>query len=165
MLLKELYNMPRNSVYALINEQDKEIFLTYSYDVLSGLTRLINEIKAGYGLSINPHKFQYKLLETLDSREDLKLAFNRWYEHYKNNDYKFYNKRRPISYKLISVVDKDFRSSSRLLLYIKLKNRYNTLTVGVFDNIEECNDFMGNYGSTNIIKYASNKLTKDFLNV
>src|SRR5438105_3319080 len=115
-LLNVLHNMPKNSIYALINEQDKEIFLTYSYDVLSSLTRLINEIKSGIGLPIDPSQFEYKLLETIGKREHLKFRFNYWYDIYKQNDYKFYNKRKPINYKLISTIDKDFRDFRKRLL-------------------------------------------------
>lgn len=164
-LLNVLHNMPKNSIYALINEQRKEIFLTYSYDVLSGLTRLINEIKSGIGLPIDPSEFKYKLLETVAKREDIKFRFNYWYDTYKQSDYKFYNKRKPINYKLISTIEKDFRNKTKRLLYVKLKNKHCEVTLGVFNNIEECNDFIDNYGDLYKIKHASNKLTKEYLNV
>lgn len=154
--------MPKNSIYALINEQDKEIFLTYSYDVLSSLSRIINEMKSGIGLSIDPSKFRYKLLESVDKREYLKMRFSYWHDFYRQCDYKFYNKRKPINYKLISTIERDFRDPRRRLLYAKLKNKRSEVILGVFDNIEQCTDFIENYGNIYSIKHASNQLTKEY---
>jgi hypothetical protein len=156
--------MPRNSIYALINEQDKEIFLTYSYDTLSSLSRIINEIKTGIGLPIDPNKFQYKLLETIEKRQYLTIRFNYWYDLYKQNDYKFYNKRRPVNYKLQYNIEPDFRDSSKQLLYAKLKSRYREIILGAFEDIEQCRDFIKNYGNIYDLKYANNNLTKEFIN-
>lgn len=161
-LLKVLHDLPKNSVYALVNDQDKEIFLTYSYDVLSSLTRVINEFKSGIGLNIDIARFGFKLLETIKHRDELKFRFNYWYDQYKTNGYKFHNKRRPVHYKLISTIEGSFKSHMRKLIYVKLKNRYNEIILGVFDNIDECNDFMNNYGDLYKIKRADNKLTKEF---
>lgn len=156
--------MPKNSIYALINEQGKEIYLTYAYDVLLNLTRIISEIRAGFGLPIDTSKFSYKLLESTD-RELLKLRFNYWYDNYNALGYKFLNKRRPVNYKLLSVIDTDFRNGSKRLLYVKLKNRSSEIIVGAFDNIDDCNSFMVDYGGIYSIKYADNQITKELLNV
>lgn len=164
-LLKLLYNMPKNSIYALINEQDKEIFLTYSTNSLSSLTRLINEIKAGYGLSIDLSKFQYKLLEEIKNQQILAFRFNYWYDYFKNDGYKLYNKRKPVNYKLNYTVGQDFRNKANRLLYAILKNRSKEIVLGVFDNINECTTFIQNYGDLYSIKHADNNLTKEYLNV
>jgi len=163
-LVTILSSMPKNSIYALINEQGKEIYLTYAYDVLLNITRLISEIRAGFGLPIDPTQFNYKLLETVSDRSLLKLRFNYWYDNYNALGYKFLNKRKPVNYKLLSSIGIDFRNGAKKLLYVKLKNRSNEVIVGVFDNIEHCNDFIENYGGIYSIKYADNKLTEELLN-
>jgi len=160
--LQLLVNMPKNAIYALVDAQDKEIFLTYSYDVLSSLSRLISEIRAGIGLPIDPTKYEYKLLETTD-KQNLKLRFNYWYDYYASLGYKFHNKRRHINYRLTSVVGRDFRNPNHRLLYVKLKNWKNEIVLGAFNNIEECNEFINNYGDLYSIKYATNQLTNEYL--
>lgn len=161
-LLKVLHDLPKNSIYALINDRDKEIFLTYSYDVLSSLTRVINEIKNGIGLNINIGQFDFKLLETIEHRDELKFRFNYWYDRYNVKGYKFHNKRRPVRYKLISTIEGSFKSHMHKLIYVKLKNWNREIILGVFDNIDECTDFMDSYGDLYKIKKADNKLTKEF---
>lgn len=162
-IVTTLSTMPKNSIYALINEQGKEIYLTYAYDVLLNLTRLLSEIRAGFGLPIDPSQFNYKLLETTD-RSLLKLRFNYWYDNYNELGYKFLNKRKPVNYRLLSSFGIDFRNGNKKLLYVKLKNRSNEIILGAFDNIEECDNFLNNYGGIYHITYATNQLTKEFLN-
>lgn len=162
--LQLLVNMPKNSIYALLNEQSKQIYLTYSYDVLSSLARIINENKTGIGLPLDLSQFKYKLLETTD-RSNLKLRFNYWYDYYNVLGYKFHNKRRPSHYKLVATIENDFRNKLSKLIYVKVRNWNKEKVLGVFNKIEECNEFINNYGKVYEFKYATNKLTKEYLNV
>lgn len=164
-MFQELYNLPKNSIYALVNDQDKEVFLTYSSNTFSSLSRLIGELRSGVGLVLKPDRFEFKLLEVLDQKDKLKLRFNKWYDGYRNSGYKFLNKRKPVSYKLVAYIDSDFRNRTKKLLYVGLKNRSNIIVVGTFDNIEDSETFMKSYGPIDTLKYASNKLTVEFLNV
>lgn len=163
-ILQLLYDMPKNSIYALVNDQGKEIFLTYAYDTLSSLARIIGEIKSGIGLSIDPSQFDFKLLETVPHRDNLKLRFNFWYDKYQAKGFTFLNKRKPLTFKLISTIEPHFNSPTKKLLYVKLKNRYDHIVLGVFDNIDECNTFMAGYGDLYKIARADNKLTMEFYN-
>lgn len=161
-VLKTLLALPKNAVYSLINNQDKEIFITYTTDTISSLTRLIKEARAGYGLHINLYKFHYKLLEISD-KDSLKLRFNYWYDYYQSQGYKLINKRRPVKFKLINFIGEDFRNRHKVLIYARLKNQTNYITLGVFDKIKDCDSFINSYGGIYSIKYASNDLTKEFL--
>lgn len=158
-LLKELLNMSKVSVYGLVNESKKEVYLTYSTDSLSSLNRLIIENRNGLGSNIDLNQFEYKLFEEVSYNKELKFRFNYWYNYLKVNGYKLINKRKPVIYKLVSSID-----VNKTVLYVKLKSRYSEVIVGVFDNIQDCNKFMNQYGDVHSIKLASNKLTKDYIN-
>lgn len=156
-LLNVLLKLPKNSIYGLVNETKKEVYLTYATDQLGSLLRLLGDYRNGSGFTNDISQFEYKLFEEVTDKKELKLRYNHWYDQLNVKGYKLLNKRRAISYKLIATIEKK-------LLYVKLRSRYSEIVVGVFDDILDCQSFMDNYGDLYNIKYSSNLLTKEYLN-
>ena len=161
-ILNDLLNMSKSCVYGLINESTKEVYLTYTQDSLNSVVRLISENRVGIGLGININEFEYKVFEETKDRVLLKIRFNYWYDKLSNDGYKLLNKRKPIKFQLVTCLDTIDKFHKKRLLYAKLKSRYSEIIVGVFDNINECNEFINNYGDLYKIKLADNILTKEY---
>jgi len=166
--LQELKSLPDCCIYGLINKADKKIYIGYSYDILSALSRNIKDFKySNHPAKADFDKLEFIILETVKDRSSIRFRYAYWYESYKSMGYSFYRDYKGSKFRVKIDVGMDFRSEggTTYLVYVKLVNsRYKEFIVGVFSGIQGAKEFVRNkYQDKNIvtsIEYASNDLTR-----
>lgn len=168
-LLQDLGSIPEMCIYGFINETDKKIFIGYTTDIVTALNRNLKEMKySNHPCKDDFDKLKVINIETLKSRQDAKIRYQYWVKQYSNQGYRMYRKYKAVDYKVRIEVLRDFRvkpPTSAYLLYVKLLDRrYKSITVGVFDQVSEADDFVANnYAQVDKIVYSDNQLTKEYL--
>lgn len=146
--IQTLNNSLGSGVFALVNEQDKKVYVAYSSCFLVSIARLLHDIKDNSGsiaidtlqaLKKDIHLLQYVSLEitTLDRHEQM-LRQVYWLERYKTLGYSSYRKEYVgVQYK----VKVELHDNGLLHVYLVSK-RYKKLLVGTFSSVTECDQFV-----------------------
>lgn len=102
---------------------------------------------------------QLIVIETC-SEDLLRVRHGYWIEHYRNTGYTVYNKKDGLKYKVRIVVDKEFNVLVQLV-----SKRYDYTTIGVFNKVQEAQEFVDKVKLNNPIIpiYADNEQTKLYL--
>lgn len=87
-------------IYVYINNRSKEVFVSYSRNMLESMYRNIRDKKY--------RNCEVVLLESQCPIEQLKLTASRWMNEYKNKGYCVLNKVLPIKYKILIEVRRTF---------------------------------------------------------
>lgn len=165
MNIKDLVNYSKPGIWGFVNEKDKRFFISHSNNILSAVSRNISQIQD------KSHSCR-KLIRDLPNLNFILLVFgggstkNRkvltteLIEQFISKGYTPYTNRVIVSYKLRTVITKDYK------IHVQLVNKRNDKTIiGVFDNMDEAISFIqSNYPNNKIHKviYCQNSLSKEF---
>lgn len=159
-IFEELKNINKPGVFSLKNTTDNSIYINYSSNISSSLTRLINT-------NLFFDQYEFKVLEIVTDPIKLRIRCQYFKDWYSSNNYNIINPRRVSNWK-VSVEVFSPRVGKDMVFGVKLvSGAYKQLTVGLFESYEELQSFLDlNYAGNLVtdIKYASNKLTLEYLN-
>jgi len=164
--LKDLTDLNSPGVYAFLNTEDKQIYITQSNNILSSVSRNIAQIRDKSHpcrpLLRKLPKLQLIVLEHELSTKNRKIRVGYWKTHYKNKGYELYNPSIPVTYKIQTRITSDY------FVHVLLINKRNDkIVVGVFNTLFESESFISEHypnQSINNVIYSSNDLTKSFYN-
>lgn len=148
-LFSALLDAPRSSVYALVNEVDKTVYVSYSTSVITSLARLIerhrNDIGFRYKLGEDLSKFSFVVLEENDCRNTLMVRVGLYMRRYKNTGYTLLDERVPVEYRLKVMKMDDGKSSSKGLGLYLVSKRNSKILLGTFRTRKELESFQNEY--------------------
>lgn len=153
------YKYAQGGVYALINDSDKKVDIRYCSSLSMAIGAFLSRINAGYDLPSvliqDKDKLQLVVLEIMDDPTSRLIHHGYWTDKYKSMGYSLYREHPALHYK-VRIAIEDY------LIYVKLMNRnYDSIIVGVFDNMEEAESFVSTCYSDEIKYpvYATNDLS------
>lgn len=165
MKIQDLLDYSTPGVWGFFNDKDKRFFISYSNNILSAVSRNISQIQDKTHTCRKlirdlPHLNFVLLARSVQDTKDLKLLAVELSDSFKAKGYTPYNSKLLVSYKLRTVITKDYK------IHVLLVNKRNDkIVVGVFDNIDEAHTFtQSNYPNNKVHKviYSDNSLTKEF---
>lgn len=168
MNLKDLLSYSKPGIWVFINEKDKRFFISHSNNILAAVSRNISQIQDKSHscrklIRDLPNLNFIMLVQDTDesiSPKNRKMRAQELTEAFIAKGYTSYTNRIIVSYKLRTVVTKDFK------IHVLLVNKRNDkIVVGVFDKIDESSSFIQhNYPNNKIHKviYCQNSLSKEF---
>lgn len=164
MNFAELLDTSCSGIWGLVNEADRKIYLSYSNNILSSISRNISDLKSRChscrDLNNDLSKLSIIIVERNTPSSQLKLSLSNWMDNYRNNNYGLYREFIPVSYKLRKVVSKDY------LVHVLLVNsRNDKIVVGIFDKMDLADQFINTHYKDNITKviYSDNQLTGNYI--
>lgn len=154
-MLSALLNSKRVSIYSLINEQDKKIYIAYSIETMPSILYSVNKIQNM--LMEDRNKVEFKIIETYDSRNRLYLKWRvqELYEEYSNMGYTFYSSYKPLHWILyVRVATGSYdKHSSQYRAVVKLKTSSNKVyDIRTFNTMKEATDFVAGNTISNIVR-------------
>ncbi len=166
--LENLLNLNCNGLYCLINEQDRKVDVRYSCNLLRAVASLVESISDNSVVPLEISKDASKLqLVVLEKNiEGLKLKHAFWQQYYKNLGYSLYRTKPGNKYVVEVSVDyvRELHQSHHYFV-VRLKSKGSTVTVGIFDQIEDLQDFVSEYYSGVVVEiiFANNNLTSSYV--
>lgn len=166
-LLQELDNLPLISIYGFFNETDKKVYIGYAFDTISALYRNIRDLKYS---NTDYNKLEFRIIETLHTRKDIRLRYQYWIDQYSNMGWGMYRSYKAIEFKLSTDIIRDWRYplGTKCLFRVRLiSRRQSKRVVGVFKNQSDMDGFISQYYSNGRIVsvvVSDNDLTKEYLN-
>lgn len=167
MKISDLQALDAMGIYALKNEADKRIFVSYGKNMLANFLRLLGALKTDKrnGLLLaDIEKLELHILETSpkDYVEHMKIKVSDYCAQFQAGGYTLYRQYKDRhGYKVETVV------SDRFLVEVWLKARVGyKLCVGVFRTVYEADEFVAaNYKDRAYIYpiYAKNELTIELM--
>jgi hypothetical protein len=162
---QEIILLSKPGIWALVNEVDRKVFLSFSGSMADSLTRNMMALKDGshrYKPMVEDvSKLTLKVLEEFSgSNVENRLRLNYWIDHFKQQKYRLYNK--DVSIKLC--IRKDLVAKPVGVLVSLINRRYKRIPLGIFKNMTEADRFIETHysnGIYNIIK-ASNQMSLDY---
>ena len=162
-LLINLFNYPELCIYGLINSKDHKIYIGYTTNLPSALSRIIKETKySNNKLKQDWNKLELIILETITDRKNLRVRHRFYNNDYSNKGWMLYNKNSNLtSYKLrIDVMNNGIGKD--LNVQVKLiSRRYREIVVGIFNTYEEASNWcLTNYPDySNIVNIVYSDLS------
>ena len=161
---RTLVNLSTPGIWAFINERDRVVYLSQSNNILSSVSRNIDSLldKSHFCRRMvkDRNNLTLVILEYIEIETDRKLRLNYWIDHYRNKGYNLYRKHNGESvYQPKILITKDYQ------IHVVLVNKRNDkLVVGVFNKMDEANQFMTSHYSNTFytITYSDNILTKEY---
>lgn len=168
-LINNLINLPEMGIYGLLNKIDNKIYIGFSKNIVTALIRLINNIKYS-NIKHDLNKLEFIIIETINKPEELRLRCQHWINDYSNKGFGLYNNKRKVfnqKLRICAISSLDGAGRPNYHLHVRIVSKgYRELTVGVFNDVSELNEFVDkNYKVIDKIVYADNRLTKEYLNV
>ena len=166
MNLKELATYSKSGIWGFINVTDKRIFISGSENILSAVSRNIEELllknhSCRLLLQDIPN-LELIILETSVPKNQRKAKQSFCMDHYLSQGYSLYRTRKPVSYRITTAISNDY------FVHVLLVNsRNDKIVVGVFDKMDDATQFItSHYNTSKIynITYSKNNLTKLFYN-
>lgn len=162
-LIKELLSLPEKCIYGLFDDSNKSVYIGYSSNTIRTIYSNLMNLKYS---NIDLSKLEFRVIEPIDSNIRLRVRYEYWVSNYSNNGWKMLRDYKAVGYKLRIEArsDESKNKHGKTYLYVSLVSRARKeLIVGVFDAIEECNDFVkSNYSNIIDVIFADNKLTHDY---
>ena len=166
-ILKQLYRLPKACIYVLRNDRKKCVYISYSRNFITSLSRNIKEMqdKVHVYPPLNKYKhWELDIIETLNYNHsilDISYFIGVQVELYKHLGYDVKTHKNVMKLRFRVDIGQDFR------VYCKLITKgYNEYVMGVFNNMIEAEGFIEQYINMSIIIpiYATNELTRNYLN-
>jgi hypothetical protein len=164
-----MYKHYGSGIYCLINESKKRVYISYSKDIITSLSRIVRDIRSKnviYKQLIKDVRgLEFLLLEDIniyDSEIDVCTKLDYFITLYKQLGYELYNDKYKLQKFKVSL-EVDLNDN---LVYVKLVNkRYKKIVVGVFDKMYDAEEFATLFETMDIIKpiYSINNLTKSYI--
>lgn len=171
MNFKDFLDIPQSGVYALINETDRKIYITYSNYIFGSLSRIIRELKNDMfvpkELVDNVDDLEFRVLEQCWDLPNQKLRATFYMREFKKAGYTLFKEVKFVEYTVRKTVGADWRKIYKNLVYVQLVANCNAkLTVAVFPKMEQAEEFIKKYyeNGVNRIVYGENQLSRDYLN-
>lgn len=163
--LKLLLKLPQRAVIALINDQDRCVYVTHSSCVVESLGKLIRQLQDKthncLNLIIDRDKLRFEVLEVVQNPDALGVRTRYWVDQYVAKGYGLYSKPNAVKYRLRVEYDDYAR------VIVKAVNTRNKgYVIGVFRNLGLANQWIENTFKDKeyiIPQYANNELTKSYL--
>lgn len=165
-LFSTMYKLPRSGIYGLVNHKSRMVYISYSKDICTSISRLLRDIHSKnciYKHMIkDASKLQFVKLEDINNYEtitDIRIKIDYFTEKYKQEGYSLYNKLKPQKLKVRLDVVED-------RVHVKLVSAYGfKMVVGVFEKMYEAEEFATVFDGMDIVKpvYAINELTKNYI--
>jgi hypothetical protein len=160
-LMQTLTQLNQSGVWAFVNERDKIVYLSYSNNFLTSVSRNVRELTdkshSCRRMIRDKSKLQIQIIES--NCHKARLGY--WIDFYRNKGYSLYrNKNGEVTYKVRISISEDYK------VFVMLVNKRNDkVVVGVFPNMEEAKVFSQTHYPDKIHKivYSDNPLTKEFL--
>lgn len=166
-IFRIMQDVPRSCVYILLNEDKKEVYITWSTDVVTSLARNLRDINNKTHVCKRlikiAKKLEFRVLENVhyhDTKNDIAMKIHYWINEYINNGYTVINKHNIQRYRVKLKVNRDVDK-----VFVKLINTsYKELVVGVFNNIQEAKEFSKLFNNMSFITplYAINDLSLQY---
>jgi len=163
--LHTLLALPQRAVIALINDQDKLVYITHSSCVVDSLGKLVRQLQNKthncLNLIIDREKLRFEVLEGVQNPDALGVRTRYWVDQYVAKGYAPYSKINAVKYRLRVEYD-DY---SRVIVKA-VNTRNKAYVIGVFRNLGLANQWIQNtYKEKEYIipQYAKNELTKSYL--
>ena len=163
--VKQLLSLPKMGVVALINEQDRLIYVTHSSCIIQTIGRLLRQLKDNthscLNLIIDRDKLKFVVLEEIKNSNALSVRTRYWLDSYLARGYAAYSKINAVKYHLRIEYDV---LNNVLVKAVNTRNR--SFVIGVFRNLGLANQWINNtYKDKEYIipQYANNTLTKTYL--
>lgn len=142
MKIDTLLNLPDSGIAGFFNETDRKVYLLHSEALLDALVRNVRLIKGnGHSckeLIADSDKLEFRVIETITNKEDLKLKYMNWVEELKRQGYSMYRNYTPIRLYAKAAYSKDLKS-----IEVRIYNkRYEWFVVGVFNTAKEADEWM-----------------------
>lgn len=151
MTLEELINAKPVSIYCIINEEDKKIYITYTIETICSIMYNIKKLSdmslPNREMLFDRDKLSIKIIETYKRRNRLYL---KWRVHelckeYKELGYTLYNAYKPLQWKLYIGVSKAIPDGTGVhyKAIVKLKTSANVVyDIREFSSLEEAQTFV-----------------------
>lgn len=167
-VFETLYNLPREGIYAIRNEQEKSVYISYSKDLLTSVSKNVKQIKEKVHicnfLNREIEELEFGIIETLNyytTKLDIHCLLYYHITEYRNKGYTViaYRNIKPLRFRV------DIGQDCRV--YCKLITKdYKEYVVGVFNNKIEAKDFIKQYQDMDSLIYpiySINDLTKEYI--
>lgn len=165
-VLKLMYELPRSGIFKFVNEEKKLVYISYSKNLITSLSRNIKEIQDKVHvykpLNEDFEDWKFDIIETLNYHDtilDISCKINLYIEEYKQLGYNVRTHQNIQKLKFRVDIGQDYK------VYCKLISRGRTeYVVGVFKDMEDAKEFIEMYRNIkNIVPiYSTNQLTKDY---
>ena len=144
MFLYSFYELPKKSVVGLINRYNKQILISGTTDAAKYLSRIVGQLRskdvALSKLRASIGNVEFIVIETLDANSStlrIKEKAAEWYNYYKSIGYELIGKRVSVGYRLVVIINKEYKVEVSLVTKGGLKK-----VVGLFDTEGEASRFI-----------------------
>ena len=165
-LVQEIISLPKAGIWALINEKDRRIFLSFSNSMAGSLTRNLGALKDGSHrckmMVQDTSKLSFKMIEEFSkSNVENRLRLSYWMDHFRGQGFEVYNGHVSIKMR----VQKDLIINPNGVEVKLVNQRYKKIVVGFFKNIDEADRFIEtNYrNGVYSVVFDDSPMTKRFL--
>lgn len=168
-LIHQLLTLPKTAVFALINDFDKRVYVSYSTTFKTRLMGIIEQISTKrwkYRGMLNELKhIRLVILDKNLPEHELKIFTKYHRDMYRNNGYRFYNKEKvPLQYSF-SI---RFTDRKNAICVVAFNSRKEPTILGYFETIELAQEFLvmvkdRNLNPSQNLVYARNGMTKRML--
>lgn len=173
MELEELVSLSQIGLYALLNDNDKKVYVVYAQDMLNSLQRHLASLKLGshqekqLQIDFNMGKLRLVVLETGDGVKGLvdrymKAEFLK--DQFVKSGYSLYKQKPAIKLKTEVRIETNNATPYRVKAYLVGTNH--NIPIGAFTYKAECDEFLKQHYSHSPyekIIIAPNKLTELFI--
>lgn len=163
MDFKELLQLSVSGVYALINDSNRRVYVSYGTSIIDSLQRLIRDLKKPDTklklLKEDLEKLRFVILETCDE-DKMKPLYTYYTEQFIEKGFETYRNYKSTKYKVRITLGPDLK------VHVQLVNKSRKIiTVGVFHHVHNAETFVRiNYSKPYIYPiYAKNELTQQFI--
>lgn len=164
--LSQLLKLPKMGVIALLNDQDKAIYITHSSCIVESLGKLLRQLQDKthncVNLIIDRDKLRLVVLEEIQDKRALSVRARYWIDQYVAKGYGLYGRINAVKYRLRVEYDE---LGHVLVKAVNTRNK--SYVIGVFRNLGLANQWINNtYKEKEYIipQYATNELTKAYFN-
>jgi len=168
MLFKELLDISGSGVYCLEDNINKEVYITYTVDMLTSLARVIRDINSKTHtckrLMEISGNLDFRVLENInkeDRKSDIATKLQFHITEYINKGYVVINKHNIIKSKIRIDIHPLMN-----FIHVKLVNSGGSeQIVGIFENMEDAKEFAQIYDNMDYITpvYSTNQLTRSYI--
>lgn len=154
-MIQNLFNLPKQAIFVLLNERDKKVYLSYSSRLPQKLGSIVSEMSGGtwrYKEMIK-HK---KRLRLVIIETNIQKNFIQYYKNeYLKKGYELYNakEKAPLLYEFKIIY------TQRKVLVVAVNTRNDKTILGRFNTYEEARGFLlyiQHNNPTNSLCYATN---------
>lgn len=170
-LFKDLKNLPKGAIYALMNEKEKKAFVVQTTALISSLTRQVHQIKEGHHyikqLVKDQNELEFVLLEANVKRNLLPVRHTICCNMLLDEGYTLYNEISCFYYRGMIRFGRMPGSRHHEVIYVSLRSKNKEeFVVGVFERTNEVKDFVTRYYPnlhriTEVV-YSPNSLTREW---